>query len=87
MKAPVVAVLDWRAAAALTGNAGMLRRAGLTEAARARRTARVAEHRSLVVRADGSAEPQRFTAATTARRLVAAVEGTHARKAGTGRRD
>ena len=87
VKAPVVAVLDWLAAAALKGNAGLLRRAGLPGGARALRAARSAEHRALLVRADGSAELRRFTAATTARRLASAVEDAHTRKAGTGRRD
>ena len=86
MKAPVVAVVDWRAAATLTGNAGLLRRAGLPGGARALRAARAAGHRALVVRADGTAELRRFTAPTTARRLVAAVEEPLTRKAGTGRR-
>jgi hypothetical protein len=86
VKAPVVAVIDWRAAAALKGNAGLLRRAGLLSGARPRRQAPTTEHRSLVVRADGAAELRRFTAATTARRLVSAVEDSHTRKAGTGRR-
>lgn len=87
LKAPVVAVLDWRAAAGLTGNVGLLRRAGLISGTRPPRPARETEHRSLVVRADGAAELRRFTAATTARRLVSAVKDAHTRKAGTGRRD
>jgi len=87
VKAPVVAVLDWRAAAALKGNAGLLRRAGLAGGARARRAAPAAAHRALVLRADGSAELGRFTAPTTARRLSAAAGDANTRKAGTGRRD
>lgn len=86
VKAPVVAVLDWRAAAALTGNAGLLRRAGIAEAARRRHAVRAGELRSLVLRADGAAELGRFTAATTARRLVAGIDDAQARKAGTVRR-
>jgi hypothetical protein len=83
--APVLAIIDWRAAAALKDNAVFLRRAGLSEDAR-RWRARTPGHRSLVVRADGSGELQRFTAATVARRLLAAAGGNTTRKAGTERR-
>lgn len=86
LKAPVVAILDWRAAAALTGNAGLLRRAGIAEAARRRHAVRAGDPRSLLLRADGSAELGRFTAATTTRRLAVSLEDIHARKAGTVRR-
>jgi len=84
--APVVAIIDWRTAATLKDNAGFLRRAGLIEGARARRRATAPMRRSLLVRADGSGELQVFTAATVARRLLAATGETITRKAGTGRR-
>jgi hypothetical protein len=84
--APVVAVVDWRAAAALKDNIAFLRRAGLLEEARPRRHTPADGRRSLVVRADGSGDLQRFTPATVARRLFAAAGGNTTRKAGTGRR-
>jgi hypothetical protein len=84
--APVVAIIDWRAAATLKDNAGFLRRAGLSEGSRSRRRAPAPVRRSLLVRADGSGELQVFTAATVARRLLAAAGEIITRKAGTGRR-
>ena len=86
MIAPVVAIIDWRAAAALKDNAVFLRRAGLLGEARPRRRQRGVVARSLLVRADGSGELQRFTAATAARRLLAAAGGNTTRKTGTERR-
>lgn len=82
----VIAVIDWRAAATLKDNAAFLRRAGLLATSRPRRRARGPEHRSLVVRADGSGELQRFTATTVARRLAAGNVGSFTVKAGTERR-
>ncbi|HEY5999327.1 MAG TPA: hypothetical protein VI078_08515 [bacterium] len=69
-RGPVVAIIDWRTAASLKDNAGVLRRAGLTLPGR-RRGPRPAQERSLVVRADGSGELHRFTPATVGRRLRA----------------
>jgi hypothetical protein len=83
-KGRIVAVIDWKAAALLKDNVRLLQRAGLPSAVRQRgRTGKVAGHRSLVVRADGSCELLRFTAATAARRLGGIVVRVSARKART----
>lgn len=73
---PVVAIIDWRAAARLKDNAALLRRAGALAPASARRGAPPPRPRSLVVRADGSGELLCFTPATAARRLLAGTAGT-----------
>jgi hypothetical protein len=73
--APVVAIIDWRAAAPLKDNAIFLRRAGLLDEQRPRRRSRTVGQRSLIVRADGSGELQRFAPGTMARRLLAAAGG------------
>lgn len=80
--APVIAVIDWRAAVKLKDNASFLRRAGLLEEGRPGRRAAARTRRSLLVRADGSCAPQGFTAGTVARRLLAGAAGTTTRKAG-----
>jgi hypothetical protein len=80
--APVIAVIDWRAAVKLKDNAAFLRRAGLLDEGRPGRRTPPRARRSLLVRADGSCEPQGFTAGTVARRLLAGGRGTTTRKAG-----
>jgi hypothetical protein len=82
--AQVVAVIDWRAAATLKDNTVLCRRAGLLEKSRSRRRPSPQGPRALLVRADGSCELQRFTAATVARRLRGAADANG--KTGTGRR-
>ena len=84
--APIVAIIDWRAAAALKDNATFLRRAGLLDDSRPRRRPRAVGPRSLIVRADGSGELQRYAPATAARRLLAAAGGRTTRKARTEQR-
>jgi hypothetical protein len=83
---PVIAVIDWRAAAKLKDNAAFLRRAGVLDELRPGRRAPSRPRRSLLVRADGSCALQGFTAGTVARRLLAGTAGTTTRKSGaTGR--
>jgi hypothetical protein len=80
--APVIAVIDWRAAVKLKDNATLLRRAGLLDERRPGRRTPPHARRSLLVRADGSCAVQGFTAGTVARRLLAGTGGTTTRKAG-----
>ena len=80
--APVIAVIDWRAAAKLKDNAAFLRRAGLLDERRPGRRTPALPRRSLLVRADGSCALQGFTAGTVARRLIAGTGGTTTRKSG-----
>jgi len=83
-KGRVVAVIDWKAAALLKDNARLLQKAGLENAVRPRGgNGTSAGRRALVVRADGSCELLRFTAATAARRLGGNFVREPARKART----
>lgn len=84
--APVVAIIDWRAAGALKDNANFIRTAGLPDVSRARQRTRAGAHRSLIVRADGTGELQRFAPGTTARRLLAAPGRNTTSKARTEQR-
>jgi len=87
MSRRVIAVIDWRSAAALKENTRFLERAGLASRTRPRDPrAPGSRDRSLTIRDDGSCELQRWSVAAAARRLGGSVQGLVARKARNGQR-
>lgn len=82
---PVIAVINWRPAALLRENVRFFEKA--EQAGRVRPKDRVSgstRNRALVLRADGSCEMQRFTAATVVRRMLETQELKRKRKARNG---
>lgn len=78
----IVAVLEWRAAALLRENRRFLEKAAQAGRVQPRdERPGTTRHRSLILRADGSCEMQRFTVRTVARRLRGMNELKMTRKA------
>lgn len=83
----VIAVIDWRLAALLKGNASFLARAAAAGRVRPREWhAGGAKYRSLTLREDGTCELQHFSTAAAARRLGGEIVQRAARKARMGQR-
>ena len=81
MSKRVVAIFDWKAAAALKENVRFLSRVvAAGKMAPHDRGAGPANYRSLVLREDGSCELQRFSTAAVARRLGWSIVRKTARK-------
>jgi hypothetical protein len=81
----VIAVIDWRAAAALKENVRFLERAQAAGRVRPRDwRAGAAGWRSLTIREDGSCELQRWSVAAASRRIGGQIAGRAAGKARSG---
>jgi len=81
----VIAVIDWRAAAALQENVRFLERAQAAGLVRPRDwRAGAAGWRSLMIRGDGSCELQRWSVAAVSRRIGERIAGCAAGKARSG---